>query len=77
MLRMVIESRRSIRKWERRSPGIRRPCSGKVSRLGGGKALDYAEIEQATAEGVGRRDVAGHRARLQSLDIDVPADPSP
>ena len=44
-----------------------------VSRLGGGKAVDYAEIEQAMAESAGRAELAGHRAILQSLDIDVPA----
>src|SRR5450759_4920513 len=44
-----------------------------VLRLGGGKAVDYAEIEQAMAESTGRMELAGHRAILQSLDIDVPA----
>src|SRR5260370_23476176 len=46
---------------------------GTVSRLGGGKAVDYAEIEQAMAESAGRTELAGHRAILQSLDIDVAA----
>ena len=44
-----------------------------VSRLGGGKAVDYAEIEAAMSESTGRTELAGHRAILQSLDIDVPA----
>src|SRR2546427_9964484 len=44
-----------------------------VSRLGGGKAVDYAEIEQAMAESSGRKELVGHRAILQSLDIDVAA----
>jgi hypothetical protein len=44
-----------------------------MSRLGGGKAVDYAEIEQAMAESAGRTELAGHRAILQSLDIDVAA----
>src|SRR3989442_15718694 len=44
-----------------------------VSRLGGGKAVDYAEIEQAMAVSAGRTELAGHRAILQSLDIDVAA----
>ena len=39
-----------------------------VSRLGGGKAVDYAEIEQAMSESAGRTELAGHRAILQSLD---------
>src|SRR2546425_11342651 len=44
-----------------------------VSRLGGGKAVDYAEIEQAMAESAGRTELAGHCAILQSLDMDVAA----
>src|SRR5438270_6987863 len=44
-----------------------------VSRLGGGKSVDYAEIEQSMAESAGRTELTGHRAILQSLDIDVPA----
>ena len=44
-----------------------------VSRLGGGKAVDYAEIEESMAESAGRTELAGHRAILQSLDIDVAA----
>src|SRR2546425_12717697 len=43
------------------------------SRLGGGKAVDYAEIEQAMAVSAGRTELAGHRAILQRLDIDVAA----
>src|SRR5437588_110798 len=38
-----------------------------VSRLGGGKSVDYAEIEQAMAESAGRTELAGHCAILQSL----------
>lgn len=44
-----------------------------VARLGGGKAVDYGEIEEAIAESMARTERAGHRAILQSLDIDVPA----
>src|SRR5437879_694508 len=44
-----------------------------VSRLGGGKAVDYAEIKQAMSESAGRTELAAHRAILQSLDIDVAA----
>src|SRR3989454_11085691 len=44
-----------------------------VSRLGGGKAVDYAEIEQAMAERAGRTGLAGHRAIRQSMDMDVVA----
>lgn len=44
-----------------------------VARLGGGKAVDYAEVERAMSESAGRTEMAGHRAILQSLDIDVAA----
>ena len=44
-----------------------------VSRLGGGKMVDYAGIEDAMAESAGRIELAGHGAILQSLDIDVAA----
>lgn len=44
-----------------------------MSRLGGGKAVDYAEVEQALSESAGWTERAGHRAILESLDLDVPA----
>jgi hypothetical protein len=44
-----------------------------MARQGGGKAVDYAEVERAVSEGAGRTELAAHRAILQSLDIDVPA----
>ena len=44
-----------------------------LERLGGGKAVDYADIEETMAESAGRTELATHRAILQSLDIDVPA----
>src|SRR2546427_1178265 len=44
-----------------------------VDRLGGGKAVDYAAVEAAIAEGASRTELAAHRAILKSLDMDVPA----
>lgn len=44
-----------------------------LGRLGGGKAVDYAEVERVVSEESGKTDRAAHRAILQSLDIDVPA----
>jgi hypothetical protein len=41
--------------------------------LGGGKAVDYAGIEEAIAEKAAQSERASHRAILQSMDIDVPA----
>jgi hypothetical protein len=39
---------------------------------GGGKALDYAEIEQRLAEGAAAIERASHQAVLQGLDVDQP-----
>src|SRR5258708_27518517 len=44
-----------------------------MARQGGGKAVDYALVEQAMWEAAGRTEREAHRAILQSLDIDVPA----
>src|SRR5207245_2643873 len=44
-----------------------------LARQGGGRAVDYALVEQAVAEAAGRTEREAHRAILQSLDIDVPA----
>ena len=40
--------------------------------MGGGKAVDYAEVERTLAEEMGRTERAAHREILQRLDIDVP-----
>jgi len=44
-----------------------------IDRLGGGKAVDYAAVEAAMAEGASRTELAAHGAILKSLDMDVPA----
>src|SRR6266516_3997907 len=44
-----------------------------MARLGTGKAVDYAAIEEAMQESAAGTELAGHRAILQRLDIDVPA----
>src|SRR3989442_15657944 len=44
-----------------------------LARQGGGRAVDYALVEQAVWEAAGRTEREAHRAILQSLDIDVPA----
>jgi hypothetical protein len=46
---------------------------GTMARHGGGKAVDYAEVERAVSESAGRTELEAHRAILQSLDMDVPA----
>ena len=46
---------------------------GTVARTGGGKAVDYAQVEAAVSGDAARVERATHRAILQSLDVDVPA----
>jgi hypothetical protein len=46
---------------------------GTMSRTGGGKAVDYEEVETAVSADAGRVERAAHAAILESLDIDVPA----
>jgi len=43
-----------------------------LDRTGGGKAVDYAEIERETSEKCRKSERETHRAILQALDIDVP-----
>lgn len=43
-----------------------------LARTGGGKALDYSEVERVMSEEAGKTERAGHRAILQALDLDVP-----
>jgi hypothetical protein len=73
MARMVIEVPEEFTEVGKAIAGHLADLQRTVSRLGGGKAVDYAGIEQEMAEGAGRMELAGHRAILQSLDIDVPA----
>jgi len=44
-----------------------------LDRTGGGKAVDYAKIEQETSEQCRESEREAHRIILQALDIDVPA----
>src|SRR3972149_2041214 len=46
---------------------------GTMARTGGGKAVDYAQVEAAVSEDAARVERTAHQAILQSLDIDVPA----
>ena len=43
-----------------------------LDRIGGGKAVDYAEIERETSEQCRESEREAHRIHLQALDIDVP-----
>jgi hypothetical protein len=44
-----------------------------ITGFGAGKAVDYAAVEEAIAEGGGQTERAAQQAVLQSLDIDLPA----
>lgn len=44
-----------------------------IARTGGGKAVDYAQVEREVAEAAAQGERAVHRAILQALDINVPA----
>src|SRR5438876_5640034 len=44
-----------------------------MARLGTGKAVDYAAIEEAMQESAAGTELTAHQAILQKLDIDVPA----
>ena len=72
MPKMVIEVPDQFVEVERRWPNIWLCCS--ELRIGwGGKAVDYAAVEAAMAEGASRTELAAHGAILKSLDMDVPA----
>jgi hypothetical protein len=45
---------------------------GTLARTGGGKAVDYAQVESVLSQEAGGIERAAHRTILQSLDIDVP-----
>jgi len=45
----------------------------RVAATGGGKAVDYGQVERTIAEETGGIERAAHRALLQALDLDVPA----
>ena len=44
-----------------------------VARTGGGKAVDYAQVEREVAGDAARVERTAHQAILQALDLDVPA----
>lgn len=73
MAKIVIEVPEEFREvgeaWAETLETLKRTVAGK----GGGKAVDYAKVEQVVSEEAGKSERAAHRAILQSLDIDVPA----
>jgi len=73
MAKIVIEVPEEFRElgeaWEETLAILQRT----LSRTGGGKAVDYAEVEREVSEEAGKSERAAHRAILQALDIDVAA----
>ena len=72
MAKMVIEIPEELREFGKAVTATLANIQGTLARTGGGKAIDYAEVEHAISEETGGIERAAHRAILQSLDIDVP-----
>lgn len=45
----------------------------RLARMGGGKAVDFAAVEEEVAERAGKTELAAYRVLLRELDVDVPA----
>lgn len=72
MPKMVIEIPEELTGLGEAMAAILARVQGTLARTGGGKAVDYAQVESAVSEKAGGLERAAHRAILQSLDIDVP-----
>jgi hypothetical protein len=70
--KMVIEVPESLAKLGEALAEIVATAQRTMARTGGGKAIDYGEVEREMAEAAGKAERAGHQAVLQSLDVDVP-----
>ena len=70
---MVIEVREELTELGKAMAQQLAKVQRTMARQGGGKAVDYALVEQAMWEAVGRTEREAHRAILQSLDNDVSA----
>src|SRR5205809_7033299 len=73
MGRMVIELPEELRELGTAMAEQLAEVQRTLARQGGGKAVDYALVEQAMWEAAGRTEREAHLAILQSLDVDVPA----
>jgi len=72
MPKMVIEIPEELTGLGEAMAAILARVQGTLARTGGGKAVDYAQVESAVSEEAGGIERAAHRAILQALDIDVP-----
>jgi len=73
MPKLVIEVPEELRAVGEAMQSTLACLQGTLARTGGGKAVDYAEVEQAVSEETGKVEREAHRAILKCLDIDVPA----
>ena len=73
MPKMVIEIPDELKELGEAVKAIIANVQGTVARTGGGKAVDYAQVERAVAEDTARVERTAHETILQALDIDVPA----
>ena len=72
MAKMVIEVPEELREVGEAMKETLVTLQRTLGRTGGGKALDYAQVERLISEEAGKTERASHRTVLQSLDIDVP-----
>ena len=73
MAKMVIEVPEELKDFGEAVVAAMTSLQGVLARTSGGKAVDYARIEEEISREVGGIESQSHRAILQSLDIDVPA----
>jgi len=73
MPKIVIEVPEELKELGEAFKAILANVGRTVARTGGGKAVDYAQVERAVAEDAARVERTTHQAILQALDIDVPA----
>lgn len=72
MAKMVIEVPEKLRDVGEAMKATLATLERMLVRTDGGKAIDYAAVEQQLSEESAKSERASHRAMLQALDIDVP-----
>jgi hypothetical protein len=69
---MLIEVPEELKDVGQAMASTLRVLEATLGRSGGGKALEYSEVERAVSEEAGGIECSAHQAILKSLDIDVP-----
>ena len=72
MVGMLIEVPEELRGFGMVMANVVADLRETLHRTGGGKALDYGEVEQLMAEAAATVEREGHRPILQALDVDSP-----